>query len=230
MSPCHALGVYSLPAPGGLLTWVVLGHGVSLIGFLLLKVLGLRCTSASHVGSRPDWRTRSSPFVHLLGQSQVNTSPVDFWCVEWYHNLETRAMLSPGMEQDLGKVPFDKRYLDLRLTLFMGDIERNLYLMRHLCARMTFPFIFHSFCLLITLWGGCYHPGSADKEFALSPVATLEFHARFVAFKTQVMNWWSMSWVCPTDGFSLAHAEFCFVFNKFVLVTNIQKWSLQLEA
>lgn len=61
-------------------------------------------------------------------------------------------MLSLGMEQDLGKVPFDKRYLDLRLTLFMDDIERNLYLMRHLlCARMTFPFIFHSFCLLITL-------------------------------------------------------------------------------
>ena len=140
-------------------------------------------------------------------------------------------MLSPGMEQDLGKAPFDKRSLDLRSTLFMDYIERNLYLMRYLlCARMTFPFIFPSSCLLITLWGHCYNPGSADKELALSPVATLEFHARSIAFKTRVTNWWSMSWVCPTDAFSLAHAEFCFVFNKLELVTNIQKWSLQLEA
>lgn len=50
----------------------------------------------------------------------------------------------------MGKVPFDKRSLDLRLTLFMDYIERNLYLMRYLlCARMTFPFIFPSSCLLI---------------------------------------------------------------------------------
>ena len=67
------------------------------------------------------WRAMSLPFAHHLGQGQVNTSLVDPCCVKsgvtaW----ETRAILSPGMEPDLGKVLLTK---DPRFEV--NTVDRN---------------------------------------------------------------------------------------------------------